>query len=260
MQTLKDDVCAPVVEKYLAPVLKDSNLDLEMRQWISALALASLKELIARFSKQDLTPESLVAEAVKAMELNQKSVLGHIKTLDASYSFACKKGCSYCCHSHLLVMPHEAITIFLNMLTLLDSAAIARVRRHCRSVASIWDESRSSLLVANYFTACPFLKDDTCQIYHLRPLSCRNWFSQSVDACRQSFNSKRAVSVPQTAIVLHLKDVVYASHAALWEFAGADGNMVSLFTAMDALFENCDVVLEEWSGGKPFPGRVIDLR
>jgi len=251
-----DDKSAGVIKRYLAPAMESTGLDQGLREWITALATASLKELVERYSGRDIGPADMVAMAVASLERNQEVVHERIRSLEPGYAYACSEGCSWCCHSHLVAMPHEAVNIFQNLPGTLDASAIARVREHCGRVGAAWSEGKARELVGSYFATCPFLENDRCSIYAFRPIACRNWFSRSVEACKQSYDLKNTVTVPQTAIVMHLKDVVYASHAALCGLAGVDGGLVSLFTALDALFEDAEGTLAIWTSGQPFPGSI----
>ncbi|MFZ5427038.1 MAG: YkgJ family cysteine cluster protein [Thermodesulfobacteriota bacterium] len=256
MASPEDEKSAEVIRRYLAPAMDSTGLDPGLKEWVSSLAMASLKELVERYSGRDIGAADMVAMAAASLERNQQVVHERIKSLDSGFSYACAEGCSWCCHSHLVAMPHEAVNIFQNLPGTLDAAAAARVREHCARVASAWNAGKAREVIGSYFAPCPFLKNGRCSIYAFRPIACRNWFSRSVEACRRSYDSKNTITVPQTAIVMHLKDVVYASHAALCGLAGVDGGLVSLFTALDALFQDAEGTLSRWTGGKPFPGSI----
>ena len=95
----------------------------------------------------------------------------------------CKKGCAFCCHQPVYAVTHE-------MLFLRD-----HIRRHVSSdqQARFLDRSREkSLQTLNkspeeqqkIVFACPFLEDDSCQVYGARPMACRIYLSSSVKSCQ----------------------------------------------------------------------------
>ncbi len=86
----------------------------------------------------------------------------------------CHKGCSYCCHVALDVTALEAIYI--------------------HSITDIEINHRSVKI--DKTSACPFLKNDICSIYELRPLVCRLFASlEPVKMCKspQSFHSLHSI-------------------------------------------------------------------
>lgn len=99
----------------------------------------------------------------------------------------CKKGCSYCCRQAVTISTWEAQRI---------AAAINRIPANVDAVAAVpvdnaaqtREGTRDSVADAMQEAqdryagvACPFLKDDACTIYAVRPLGCRTHFNLGND-------------------------------------------------------------------------------
>ena len=80
---------------------------------------------------------------------------------------ACRKGCSHCCYTAVL-LPHE------------EAGVIAR--RIDRTPARTKPHDNAATMAPGYDNPCPFLVNEECSIYDNRPTVCRTRFSLDVDA------------------------------------------------------------------------------
>jgi hypothetical protein len=80
---------------------------------------------------------------------------------------ACRKGCSHCCHTSVLLPAQEAALIG------------RRIGVKPRRVTGI---TTRDAIKAGYDNPCPFLKDDACSIYASRPFACRQQYNMDSDA------------------------------------------------------------------------------
>lgn len=98
------------------------------------------------------------------------------KDIDAYYAktiaphAACKKGCSFCCHVPVEVTQIEALHI--------AGETGKRLTRPRKNKPRQPDN-----------TACPFLKDNQCSIYRVRPLACRIF--ASLDSATHCINGNQ---------------------------------------------------------------------
>ena len=90
---------------------------------------------------------------------------------------ACRKGCSHCCHIAVAINQGEAALIGRKL-------GIKPARPENRALEG--REKFADKLPLGYDNPCPFLKDNECSIYDVRPLACRTHFNMDVDAelCR----------------------------------------------------------------------------
>lgn len=100
---------------------------------------------------------------------------------------ACTAGCSHCCSARVEAMAPE---VFLIAKELDGRPAeerqqfVQRLKTHvpAHSEARAWNQR----------SKCPFLTDDLCAIYAVRPSGCRKAHSQDVEKCREN-----ALEIPQ---------------------------------------------------------------
>jgi Putative zinc- or iron-chelating domain len=80
---------------------------------------------------------------------------------------ACRKGCSHCCHTSVLIPAQEAALIG---------------RRIGVKPAKVTGITGRDDIKPGYDNPCPFLKNDTCSIYASRPFACRQLYNMDTDA------------------------------------------------------------------------------
>jgi Putative zinc- or iron-chelating domain len=80
---------------------------------------------------------------------------------------ACRKGCTHCCHTSVLIPAQEAALIG---------------KRIGVKPAKVTGITGRHDIKAGYDNPCPFLKDGACSIYASRPLACRQQYNMDADA------------------------------------------------------------------------------
>ncbi|MFL9933634.1 YkgJ family cysteine cluster protein [Paraburkholderia sp. RL18-103-BIB-C] len=80
---------------------------------------------------------------------------------------ACRRGCSHCCHTSVLMPAQEAALIG---------------KRIGVKPAKVTGVTQRGDIESGYHNPCPFLKDGACSIYASRPLACRQQFNMDTDA------------------------------------------------------------------------------
>ena len=99
--------------------------------------------------------------------------------VDRGTGVACKTGCSYCCHARVEASAAEVFRIADEILgrPLAEIEAVMdRLRAHAAA-----NEGKAAW---NERTACPFLSNDLCSIYAIRPAGCRKAHSLDIEAYR----------------------------------------------------------------------------
>ena len=104
----------------------------------------------------------------------------------------CKPGCAYCCYRPALSLVPEILNIVEFVDETFDESARAALDERLR----LYNEKAQEIEKTNSlgWIACPFLVDNLCSIYEVRPLSCRAVCSLDVEACRF------AVEFPEDAV------------------------------------------------------------
>lgn len=111
-------------------------------------------------------------------------------------SNVCKKGCSYCCHQNIVVHYSEGIAIEKYIDEKMPSTTKGRVKNNMISWFEFFNQATPNrnlleedvrqveMAIVENKVPCPFLVDNECSIYEVRPLTCRAHFVvDSVEDC-----------------------------------------------------------------------------
>lgn len=150
-------------------------------------------ERLERFRSSGTLPTRAIHLGLRALELFDDSTIMFLGRLKRNgYSVSCRPGCTHCCYNMPVgVSSWELILIYAR---LQGSGAVDRCfRRALRAMERVEEIrrerpfDRKSLgrrgrvaILRDYLrseTACPFLENDRCQVYSVRPLACRVHFS-----------------------------------------------------------------------------------
>jgi Fe-S-cluster containining protein len=109
-------------------------------------------------------------------------------------TLACGAGCAWCCHFSVDVRPVEVFRILDYVARELGEAAQARifaeVEAHSRELDGLDALERMRRNVK-----CPFLSDNRCSIYPVRPQTCRNYHATNAVGCRLSYEQPDNVDI-----------------------------------------------------------------
>lgn len=99
---------------------------------------------------------------------------------------ACDNGCSHCCkHFDVVALPVEVFEIHAYVFRHFKAdqlrETIQRVSSYAARRKGISEETRLSLR-----EPCPFLVNDSCSIYPVRPSVCRNYHATNKENCEKS--------------------------------------------------------------------------
>ncbi len=118
----------------------------------------------------------------------------------------CKAGCSFCCSARVEAIAPEIFLIARELEqrpTLELAGIVGQLQAHVAvpdPEAGPWDHRKS----------CPFLKDQLCSIYSVRPAACRKAHSADVRQCEA-----HAPTIPQSlAIVLNAEALLRGTSVA----------------------------------------------
>lgn len=105
---------------------------------------------------------------------------------EAEY-IACHKGCSHCCYLRVFVYDYELVSIQNYM----DNKMFKKQSDEIISSVKIQYEKVKNMTMEEHHRTnikCPFLINDTCSIYPVRPVSCAGYHSLSEQVCRKSYD------------------------------------------------------------------------
>lgn len=172
MDSEKRPLIQPVTPEQLNRETKFSN----------QVAASVATETVGSLLSGTASPDSLLALIENANRFaEEKSKLSRDPHTP---SVACKEGCSWCCYQAVAITALEAFRIAKYITEEMDQDSQLAVNENLRELdkktrgASI--SKRSSLQLP-----CAFLKDGTCTIYPVRPLSCAEFTSFNVHDCER---------------------------------------------------------------------------
>ncbi|TIH15669.1 YkgJ family cysteine cluster protein [Marinifilum sp. JC120] len=201
-------------------------------------------------------PVLLAEKGCGLFDANFSAVQGQVESLDQGFKVACASGCSYCCSSHITLTPQEAFRIALHLAANCSEDEFVRLTEECMAAASGFAPGQLKEFAKGYFHPCPFLNDDQCSIYEVRPILCRNWISTDLDACKKSFNTKNKVTVPQNALIMVQKDLVFSGQQAYLAGFGIEGGIGSFMPMMAQILTDFEGSYAKWLSGEKLDGQM----
>jgi Putative zinc- or iron-chelating domain len=126
-------------------------------------------------------------------------------------SFACRKGCSYCCHGMVTVTAPEAFRL-ARLVGAPGSGSPSELEFMRRAALTA---GLSPMQRLGRKLACPFLAERSCSVYASRPLICRQLVSLTVEPCIEEYEGKDGVITMPRHLPTHAGNVQLAMLAAL---------------------------------------------
>ena len=103
---------------------------------------------------------------------------------------ACAKGCYYCCHTFVTVVPAEVFRV-ARVLLQRDPAVKHRIDETHAKTSNIPQTEKWRALVP-----CPLLEADACSVHEVRPLTCRGCVSTSAETCYRVYMEGKEEAPP----------------------------------------------------------------
>lgn len=224
-------------------------------QMLEPTTMQAIYEDTEAIISSNRTPDGLFALVRNVIDTMEE--LWHDIEPDVA-GYACKKGCSWCCHQSVMSTAAEVLHAAHFLHENLTETEVLRLRDRIEPRARRGDglDNRQRM---DERIPCAFLFDDICSIYPVRPLQCRGGFSEDADYCRNLLENREET---QRALengdiegkFLMAPKVLYDS--AQVGMAGAlskDGlNSQPLdFSAAMAIALGDRNIVEKWLGGWP---------
>lgn len=126
-------------------------------------------------------------------------------TADSMQSKACFEGCTYCCHFKVIA---DAVEIFAMADFVEANFDTQQIDQIIQSAKHNIEESRhlSHEEHATINQKCPLLINNSCVVYPVRSIKCRNFHATDVSGCRASYENPKDLtilndSIPEVYIV-----------------------------------------------------------
>jgi hypothetical protein len=135
------------------------------------------------------------ASAVPAAKAAQRNLATMADAWPGKEKWACRQGCSFCCHNAVSVSPPETFRLAQHVRALPEAERaplVARLRERAAEVAGLTLEEQ-----AKRRTPCALLASDgSCGAYAARPLPCRGMNSLDAAACEGVFTGAPKARIP----------------------------------------------------------------
>lgn len=170
-------------------------------------------------------------------------------TLEATRALpiACKKGCSYCCHSWVSAPAPEVLYVAKRLRAHL-------LQRERVAAAHAATAQQDTLARKRNPVPCPLLEQDICSLYELRPMACR--FAASADAgiCLRVFRQASAEAIPSPVRNLRGRGAYQIALAVALKGAGLPHAYYELNAALTCALSREDAEAAWLSGEDIFAG------
>ena len=151
-------------------------------------------------AKSDTASETSVTAVLKlahqALRRAEEVIFEVMDLVPPPQPIACKAECPWCCHIRLTATPPEVLLVLeyiADNFTPGEKIALERKVANIDGYTRGLDgEDRAKLRLP-----CPLLKDGSCSVHSVRPLSCRAVVSVDVAACKRAYDSHMEEPVPQ---------------------------------------------------------------
>jgi hypothetical protein len=224
-------------------------------QWQNEVAVAAANTAHA-FLAAGHTLEQAIALGRNAMAGTSKLAEGAL-ALSPDRAPACHSGCAHCCYQAVGVSAPEVFAIYQHLRATRTPVELAAVVQRIREA----DDRTRGLTSAERVSPhnpCPFLVDERCTIYEVRPLACRGTNSLDAAACARALREPeaRAQFLAGALTIPCFLEPIRAFHAiaagvqlALDELHGLEVLPLELTAAMRILVDAPDTTPERWLGG-----------
>lgn len=171
----------------------------------------------------------------------------------ASTKPACRAGCSYCCYYKVVAKASEVVAIHQYVVTRFKPEEIAAaVRQAEQNVDEVKGLTHAEHLAVNQ--RCPFLIDEKCSVYAVRPSKCRSFHAADVEGCKLSYENPTDLSIPNSYVpeVFAAANGIAEGFNAALEQTGLDFRTYDLNSAFLEAMQNSSVAKRLKSGKKAF--------
>ena len=151
----------------------------------------------------------------RALARAERTINKVLKQAPPPSPIQCRAGCPWCCHIRVTASPPE-ILLILDFINEKYDAEEKAALRHKVANIDHFTRGRDGDTRASLRLPCPLLKDGSCAVHKVRPLSCRAVASTDAAACIRSYESRMEQPVPQHKYQQDAADGVgYGLHAGL---------------------------------------------
>lgn len=117
-----------------------------------------------------------------------QQIVHDLENTGQSPPVSCRSGCSFCCYSHIRIIPIEALLIHSYIQEQFSDDERKELKEKIQWNHRVTQgKSIEEQFILKSETPCVFLRESICRIYPVRPFICRAWNSLDVSECRSAF-------------------------------------------------------------------------
>lgn len=185
----------------------------------------------ARALKKPRTYETVLKMAGRALDRAERAIFEAQSLRPSPAAVACGPGCPFCCHIRVTASAPEILLALDHILSARSADEIAALTRRVKN-ADAFTRGKTDDERAKMRLPCPLLKDGSCSIHPVRPLSCRAVASADKSACVAAYESHMQSGVPMVDAQYQIANAVgYGLYAGLAE-AGFDVENIEMNAAL----------------------------
>jgi len=164
---------------------------------------------------------------------------------------ACASQCPYCCHIRVTASPPEILLVLDQIQSTWDEESLTALKRKVGNIdgrtRGLDDDARAKLRLP-----CPLLKNGSCAVHDVRPLSCRGVSSVDLKSCKAAYNSYMRDGVPMYDPQFQAANAIgYGLYAGLLD-QGFDPENVELTAALSIGLKSPDIGRSWLKSDDPF--------
>ena len=217
------------------------------------MRIAQAEYSIASSELSKFSPQEAIVRFYRRHDSSIKNTINSISTKPV-----CLAGCSYCCYYKVEVRALEVLAIQQFVVSNFEPEKIRQIiEQASRNVSEAKGLSYEEHLVTNQ--QCPFLIENQCAVYAVRPSKCRNFHSADVQGCKESYEQPENLTIPNAFI----EEVFDAGNGATMGFekasdvSGLDSRCYDLNSAFLEAMESTKFAKRMKSGKKAFLSATI---
>jgi Fe-S-cluster containining protein len=199
--------------------------------------------------KTSRTPLDVIAVAESGARIAEAATAEAMRARPPRRPLACREGCAWCCHKVVGTTEPEVLRIGRYLKDTLPADAYAATVSRVDHIKQERERLREDGWAARRLP-CALLKDGSCSVYPVRPLTCRGFNSSDAAACENHVVSRSAGKVPIFEPQLNIATFVLDGTRAGLAAVGMKSDLLELNAALKIAF--CDPSAESnWLAGLP---------
>jgi hypothetical protein len=201
--------------------------------------------------QNDRDGSSLFSLVQQAQQYTDALVSQVVEQGPASYRPACHSDCAACCYLHVVVTPLEVLAIAASVRKEWNAERLGELDRRIHD--HIDQTSGMDAAVRRQIRPpCPFLTGQRCDIYSIRPLSCRGWNSLDQRVCDSDFdNPTQGTSTPVNIHQYVLVQRVVEGLAAAGHSHGLESQSLDFVRGLKIALSDPEAAARSWRNGDP---------